>query len=287
MEMPIVSQEGASSYMVVPRKRVKKATKKAAKKTYLAKPRTTIAAEVRKALDKLTESKTTSFIWTQNLGNGLANYVNLAAFNTANMIPLFPLATYWTLSQGVGQGERIGNSIRSHKLIYTGVLGPNAYDATYNAIPQPQEVLFMVLRRKDLGDGQPTSLTSLYEVGNGVTSPTGAMIDVLREINEDLYDVPFKRLFKVGPAVNDGSGNSNTYQRFANNDFKYNCKFRMDLTKYIDKIVRFNDASTSQVGAKCYYWAVWMPVNAAATAGGANDRPVQLTSQLIYHYKDA
>lgn len=277
----------ASDYIIVPRKKSKVVKKRPAKKTFMAKPKRSLGFAVRKELDRLMESKTTSFIWTQNLGNGLANYANLAAFNIANMIPLFPLATYWTISQGVGQGERVGNSIRSHKLIYTGVLAPNAYDATYNAIPQPQEVLFMVLRRKDLGDGQPTSLTGLYQVGNSQTNPTGAMIDVLRDINEDLYQVAYRRIFKVGPAANNASGNSNTYQRFENSDFKYNCKFRMDLTKYIDKIVKFNDASTSQVGARCYYWAVWMPVNAACTAGSATDRPVQLTSQLQYFFKDA
>ena len=58
----------------------------------------------------------------------------------------------------------------------------------------------------------------------------------------------------------------------------------MDLTKYIDKVVKFNDGANTQTGASKYIFGVWMTVDADGTA--ATHQPTGLTSNLIYKFID-
>lgn len=291
--MNFVTQEemSASDYIVPPSnpaKRVKKLgkTKKVTKKSYLKVAKGSLAAAVRKELDRMTETKQVAYTWNQIGSAGLANYsTGAGTWGVNNIIPFFPQTSYLSIAQGTTQGSRIGNSVRTHSLIYSGVIYPNQYNATYNPTPIPQEVMFLLLSRKDTGDTLLTQLSALYQAGGSTQNPDGTLMDIIRDFNYDLYNIHYKRVFKIGAAENTGTGAVPGFQNYATNDFKYNQKFRINLTKYIDKIVKFNDATNTQTAAKNYIFGVWMTCDADGT--GATHQPTCLTSQLVYKFKDA
>lgn len=277
----------ASDFVYVPRKKAKVAKKRPVKKTYMAKPKRSLGFAVRKELDRLAETKSATYVWNQLASGGLSSYASgSGVWGVSNITPFFPAFGYLSIPQGVGQGNRIGNSIRTHKLIYQGVVTPNQYDATWNPTPWPQELMFILFRRKDNGDTIMTQTGNLYQSGSTSLNPSGSLIDLVTPFNTDLYDVLYKRVFKIGPAENTGTGIQNTWMRIANNDFKFNVKFRMDLTKYIDKVIRFDDATNTAYGMSSYIHGAWYCMNATGTVATAAEKPCQLVSNLTLFYKD-
>lgn len=267
-----------------PRKKSKKA--RIAKRTYLKRPRTQLGVYVRREIDKLMETKQVAYTWSQIGSAGLANYsTGAGVWGVYNITPFFPNTSYLSIAQGTGQGSRVGNTIRTHSLIYSGVIYPNQYNATYNPTPIPQEVMFLLLSRKDTGDTLLTTLSALYQVGSSTANPDGTVLDIVRDFNYDLYNIHYKRVFKIGAAENVGTGAVPGFQNYASNDFAYNRKFKMNLTKYIDRIVKFNDGTNTQVGAKNFIFGVWMTCDADGT--GSTHQPTCVTSQLVYKFKDA
>lgn len=285
--MNVVSQSQSSPSAIYrptyPRKKAK--VTKVTKKTYTKVSKGELALAVRKELDKMAEVKQVAYTWNQIGSGGLANYsLGAGTWGVNNIIPFFPQTSYLSIAQGTGQGARVGNSIRTHSLIYEGVLYPNQYNATYNPTPIPQEVMFLLISRKDTGDTLLTQLSALYQVGSATANPDGTLMDIIRDFNRDLYNVHYKRVFKIGAAENVGTGAVPGFQNYASNDFAYNRKFKMDLTKYIDKVVKFNDATNTQTGAKNYIFGVWMTCDADGT--GATHQPTCVTSNLIFKFID-
>ena len=186
----------------------------------------------------MAEVKQIAYTWNQNGSGGLANYsLGAGTWGVNNIIPFFPQTAYLSIPQGTGQGARVGNSVRTHSLIYEGVLFPNQYNATFNPTLFRRRLCFCFLSRKDTGDTLLTTLTGLYQTGSTTVNPDGTLMDIIRDFNRDLYNIHYKRVFKIGAAENLGTGAVPAFQNYASNDFAYNRKFKMDLTKYIDKVV--------------------------------------------------
>jgi len=76
-----------------------------------------------------------------NAGNSFGNVNESTDFNA---YPMCPLAGYWTVGQGVGQGARVGNIIKTRKVYLNYVLRPTAYDAVFNPSPRPCEIQLML-----------------------------------------------------------------------------------------------------------------------------------------------
>lgn len=113
---------------------------------------------------------------------------------------------------------------------------------------------------------------------------SGAIQDTIADVNTDLFTVHTKRFHKVGCAVDNGTGGNAVYQYFANNDYKYNVKGSIDITKYLPKTFVFNDNS-SVPNNKCVF-AVMESVSANGfTNAGA--LPVRMVYTLKYEYTDA
>lgn len=245
-----------------------------------------VRGEVARQINRLIEDKTVEYTWTNLASNGLVPY-NSLGWPSFNITPLFPVTTApgFVIGQGSGQGNRVGNSIRPTKLRYRGVLCPNKYNASYNPIPQPQYCMLLLLSRKDTGNQVIGSTSLLYQNGSSSTNPTGLLYDVVAPFNYDLYNVYYKRVFKVGAAVNAGTGADAASQQFANNDFSRAVMFNIDLTKYYYKSIKFNDSTnTSTVGNGLHL--AWYIMNGDGSAPVATDAPIQLTSVLELDYKD-
>lgn len=103
----------------------------------------TFAKRVKTVISRMAENKNANF-------RGSINLYAYGATNWANTItPCTPDTLYLTIQQGVGQGDRVGNSVRVKSLKMTGVLRTALYNVTANPIPLPCYVKFLFLTRKD------------------------------------------------------------------------------------------------------------------------------------------
>ena len=167
----------------------------------------------------------------------------------ANIVPVAPAAGgFLTISQGLGQGQRIGNRIKIKKLTVSGVIIANPYNATTNPTPAPVQVKVWFFYDKEEWNAVPTPQTAgdFLQFGNTSLGLQNQLYDHSMPINNDRYKVLTTRVFKVGYAsFNGATGGVPLQGYFANNDFKLNCNFKVDLTKYAIKNVEFRDTATT------------------------------------------
>jgi len=174
------------------------------------------------------------------------------AGNTCVCTPSSATGAFLNIAQGVADNQRIGNRIRvvSNKIRYS--LVPLPYNATTNVSPQPQEVVMWFFRDKT----QPTSNSlnvstvlgpggDILNHGNADAGLYGDLTDYMYVLNKDKYTYLTHRRFKLGFSTNGGTGVSNAYQSFANNDFKMNYSGEIDLTRYTPKEIVWEDTNTN------------------------------------------
>lgn len=84
----------------------------------------------------------------RNVENKRAQYYNYdkrlyatgnVSFPTDNIFPVCVDPNAIVINQGVGQGQRVGNSIKTKKLVFKGTIVPFPYDATFNPQPLPMQ----------------------------------------------------------------------------------------------------------------------------------------------------
>jgi hypothetical protein len=90
--------------------------------------------------------------------------------------------------------------------------------------------------------------------------------------------------FKVGFSAFNNAGVDPAYQHFANNDYKLNHTRRLNMTKYMPKVLKFNDTTNQPTNAGLYVWAWSVPCNGF---GQGALIPVQLDYTIHMEYEDA
>lgn len=204
-----------------------------------------------------------------------------------NAYPLAPLNSFWTIAQGVGQGNRVGNIIKVRKVMLNYILRPAPYDVLTNPNTQPSEVRLMLGYVKNSPAFLPlnTDIAQLFNVGSTSQAPVGTLKDLISPYNNDYWTIKKSWTHKLGFANNSGTGGSPGVQYHANNDFKYNAMARIDVTRYMPKTCVFNDAvgTTNTKNLFFMYYAV------AAGGGtyGATTLPVFIDYWIDFHYEDA
>lgn len=219
--------------------------------------------------------------------NGGYSFAGVASDPDLNAYPCCPVSSFWTLSQGVGSGSRLGNDIKIRKVMLNYVLRPLPYDALTNPNPQPQEIMLMLGYVKNTPSFPPIAgdINGLFQAGNSVTGPIGTLRDTIAVINTDYWVIKKKWQHKLGYANYGGTGNLPAQQSFANNDHKLNIVRRMDITKFLPKTVNFNDANVTVNTKNLFFMQQAVPCNGSAFAVG------QLTANIEFwidfHYEDA
>jgi len=251
--------------------KVSKYSKSGGKKTTQSMtPRTatqTIKKYVKQAIAKQIENKiSASSQFTGNLVNYSATdptwfYANYNSF--------------FNLSEGVQQGQRVGNQIRLKRWIIKGFITPDIA-TPIPLIPSPYQVnsfqgyvRLMLLKKRD-NSTVSNLLSNLLQNGNSSVAPYGTQFDRLFPINTDLYKVFWQQTYKMGNAAANASLTSGTttlanyYPIQSNNDFKMVESFGIDVCKYIgkDAKITFNDNSTQAITPAflnnitlCAYWS--------------------------------
>lgn len=251
------------------RKRAKRTPKKALKKT------------IRQVIARTAEVKQVDlYVYSDSL-----TFYTGGSYLPNNCFPLSPYTSYLNLSQGVSQGQRVGNKVRTVSLIMKGSLNALAYDAIYNPKPQPVIVKMWVYYAK----ASPTTLTppafDWFQLGGTSAPMTGYLTDLWAPINTDQYTVLKTKIFKIGNSIASGTGNQPGAQSYANNDYKLNALFSFNLTKLCPKIVRYND-NTTQPSSRILLMAIQCVQADGSLPASAAQTPVNLSYMMTYRYSD-
>ena len=219
-----------------------------------------------------------------NAGNSFGNVNESPDFNA---YPMCPLAGYWAIAQGVGQGSRIGNVIKTRKIYLNYVLRPTAYDAVVNPSPRPCEVQLMLGYVKSTPSTIPTALdvTNLYQSGSSGVAPLGTLRDIISVINTDYWVIKKRWTHKIGYASATGTGGNVANEFFANNDFKYNIVKRIDITSMCPATHTFNDAISTVTSKNLFF--MYYAVAADGINLGATQLPTNIEYWVDFHYEDS
>lgn len=204
------------------------------------------------------------------------------------------------ISQGVGQGSRIGNRIEvKGAYLNLQIQQSNLYDTTLNYNPVPLYVTAWIVSLKEGHTDNPDNLyavivNSFFEAGNESTGFTGRLVDLTMVPNKNLVTVHNKRTFKLGFAqyvsafgVNAAPNGS---QQWANNDFGLTKLIRMRLK--FKRIMRFNDGSNRPNMRNQYLFFTTARLdNELSQTGGAvpslnGPKPITVNYNVTINYTD-
>lgn len=163
----------------------------------------------------------------------------------SNIFPLTPYTGYMTIAQGTGQGDRIGDKVRVKSAIMRYTIYPNAYNATSNPTPVPQNIRIWFFSVKNSNTLLTTNPLNFIQTGNSSTTLSGTILDLNRVMNKDLYTYHGHRTHKVGIADFVATpGSTPSYGYYSNNDYKFNIQGFINLTDMFPAVIKWNDTGT-------------------------------------------
>lgn len=204
-----------------------------------SKPARSFAKKVRRVLKNTAETKMISQTGTYTIAPYSGAYpwtdVNLG-INASTLLP----------SQGTGQGSRIGNKITTKKVMLRGYVTPYGYAAISNPKPVPVNARMLLLSNRAQPQNTPT-VSTFYQAGNTSVGPNGSLQDLIRPYNRDVNTVYTSRDYKIGHSSESGTGSDAVNGLQANNDYRMNAIFKLDITKYLPKTITFDDTTTTPI----------------------------------------
>lgn len=266
----------------MPVKRVSKKTVKKGKRSS-PKARTSmkaVKAVVKREIARNVENKISE---VYNLSQNIVGPTS-AAF-TSNIIALGCAPTAIQISQGTSQGARIGNEIKIKKMRFKGILYPLQYNVTTNPGITPLIVKMWLFYDKSAPTSAPSPITDFFQFGGATLAFQNVMADSILPINTDKYRVLTSRTFKLGFGSYTGTGATAAQQYYANNDFKYNQSFSIDLMPYIIKETKFNDNSTDPMTR--HLFCMWSVMNSDGSTMNSAYIPAHVTWIQECEFEDA
>lgn len=152
-----------------------------------------------------------------------------------------------SISQGTGQGDRIGNKIQVKSVVFRGYLY-SVSDGSTGGVPT-NVTMYIGKCKNSISVPTYAQLSALYQAGDTTFSPTDNNLSSLYRVNNDIFTIYKTRRFKIG-----GASPASGY--VANNDYKALQRFSIDVTKYIPKNILYNDLPTPITNAGLYVWFV-------------------------------
>lgn len=238
------------------------------------------------------ENKKMTTEFTKNLMNISSG---TAGFQTQNIIPLCPNAAtggIYTITQGVGQQQRIANVISVRKAYFRGLLVPTAYNSISNSSPAPLNVKMWIFSMKrnviqqTQSDAYQVLNTIFFANGNSSLGLLGNAYDLITPPNRDVVNVHYSRTLKLGYASYAGmTGGSSATDPKTDNDYKLNHKFTIDITKYLPKKMFFNDTDSGTTSKQVFLAFEPVYYNGASMTPATS--PCGLFGGIDLHYEDA
>lgn len=210
--------------------------------------------------------------------------------NTTQMASqIYPVTPYnsvgLTISQGGGQGDRQGDRIRTVRAILRYTIYPNAYHATINPVPTPQNIRIWFFGQKSSNTLLAVNPPNFAQTGDSSTTLNGSILDLNRVVNRDVYTYYGHRTHKLGYAINQATGAASSNAQFANNDYKLNIQGYVDMTRWFPKQIKYNDTDQNPNSK-----LIMMLVESVNADGSAQTTlgvyPANINYQITYHYTD-
>lgn len=222
--------------------------------------------------------------------SGNAGYIDSAILfsltpNTAVTFPQGQIA----LSQGTGQGNRVGNAVEFTKGTLRMMLSCNPYDAASNPFPQPVIAKIFVGYDRTKAHGMPdASLPDFFQNGSSSANPNGSLNDMFNVVNKDRYVICYSRTVKVGCSEYFGQVSNPSapplYQYYTNNDYKLNPVININFSKKMIHKAKFDDATNTMSQRGLYCWILTSPSTGYSTLVGS---PMSINCQINNEFKDA
>jgi len=169
---------------------------------------------------------------------------------------IISLSDVWSINQGTGQANRLGNAIRPVMWNMKGSLYVNSVSGLF---PSIIKMFVFKLVQGYQGPATGGALPSdFFQNGNSAVAPTNTIADMYRNVNTDKYKVYTTRTFKIGPSSLSGT---------TNNDFDFFKMFSFNLLKYQKHIVKYVDAGTTPTNSGLYLAFVACTTNDIALSG--------------------
>lgn len=220
-----------------PRKAARRPVRKAVRRTR----KSSTVSLIKRTIGRMAEKKQMRYYGT----GSTSNYVE-SNWLSNGILPLTPNNAYMSITQGDGKSQRCGNSVVVKNYTLSGVVVPLGYNGTTNLTPQPLDVLMVIFKRRDGGSTLDPYMYNFYNSPNSSVSPGGSGApDLLLPINKDRYQILYRRVFKIGFATNAGTGSQAQQQSHTSNDYKYSQRFRINATKMIPKVLRYQDSTNT------------------------------------------
>lgn len=240
-----------------------------------------LKALVNKVVDRNEERKESNIY---SLGTPIIPTSN--ASWAASSVRLCPGTSGFPIPNGTGQGNRIGNRITVKKAWVKGIIHPTIHDNVTNPLPQPMQIRMLIFKDKFRPTTQPSALSlDLFQTGSSSIGPQNDLVDCILDPNRDRYQVYHDQILKLGTSNYEGTGASPTQQFWANNDFSYNVKFNVDITRFLPKHIVFNDVETDPMSDGL--WMIFLPVRAAGNSFPSTTLPANLAFSANIEYTDA
>lgn len=255
------------------------------------KPSLAIRRYVKRELSRQIENKTHQASYQMECHN--SNTAGSMSNEFHGLIPITPytatgapVGTTIAITQGTGQASRIGNVIRVKRATLRGVMFPNDLNASTNPMPKAYEVCMWIFKLKDRAFGDELTYansvinTEFLQDNNATAGITGELINLVQPVNKDLIHLYYKRVFKLAYAAGTNTGN------LGNNDFKYNQKFSINVSKYVPKVIKYND--NTDMPSISHTYCLIVPFNADGTYyTDGQYEPMRCDWCLDYVYEDA
>lgn len=223
---------------------------------------------------------------------GLTQTVSIATNNIIGLTPNSFTGKTYTIVQGTGQQNRIGNQISPVKAVLKVNMFAAPYNAVSNTAPRPFTVRMLILSPKpgiqciSCTDLSTIVSTTLFQNGNGTLGALGNLYDLITPYNDDVVTIHFVRDFKLGPAAFTGvTGGADATTTKASNDFSLSQEYTVDVTKYLPKKITFDDNSGQTTSRPTF--CLFHPVAFDSVVYGAAQIPCNMVFSFGMDYVDA
>ena len=189
---------------------------------------------VKKAISKSSETKI--LVQSGNLAGTVSTVIAPAQIRR-----LDPL-----ISQGVIEGQRIGNKISIRKVMLRGYI--TLYASGVSPYPPSYASQFNVRMFVGYVKGTPLTAPAAGDMSNLLRSGTGAtdfstdLMSLMRPVHKDYWTIQRQRKYKIGVA---SGSNLGVVAGEVNNDFSLVKYFNMDITSCFKKVLKYDDADTA------------------------------------------
>lgn len=210
---------------------------------------------------------------------------NVFGYNAAAQgllqLQLTPTAASLNIAQGLGEADRIGDKVRVKKVTLKYVISAGPLDATYNAVPAPQDVRCLITWNKQSKVLSPPA-ANFFDAGDSSAAPTSNMLDMIQSPNSEYVGVHADWTHKVGVQT---YPHPNTTD---NNDYKLNVIKSLDITKFYPKVLTWNDTATVIMEQSKWLTLLVAPANLSAidTSGTTTFKPLFMNYVIDLSFTD-